>query len=117
MLFRSFKVNARSVADLTALRNLPEVKIDSSMTLSTRGADQVATVTLENPSKQLAFFINLGIMKGKDGYEVAPCYWEENDFSLLPGESREVEALFSAVDLEGKKPTLRVDGWNLIASK
>jgi len=114
--WRAFQVNAKSVADMTALRSLPEVVLDASMKTDRRGQQTVATVIVENPTDRLAFFINLGVMKGEDGYEVAPCYWDDNDFSLLPGEKRVVNAVFATEDLESAKPVLRVDGWNASAS-
>jgi exo-1,4-beta-D-glucosaminidase len=112
-----FQINAKSVADLTALRSLPDVTVTAAMNTSQHGDETVAEVTVENPTDRLAFFINLGIMKGEDGFEVAPCYWEENDFSLLPGEKRTISATFSSEDLEGAKPILRVDGWNVTSAE
>ena len=108
-----FQVNAQSVADLRALRTLPPVHLETRMETRVQGDETLAAVTVANPTDQLAFFINLGIMKGEGGLEVAPAYWEDNDFSLLPGEQRTVEAVFSSGDLEGAPPVLRVDGWNV----
>ena len=110
-----FQINAKSVADLTDLRSLPEVAVTATMKTGRQGDETVATVTVENPTDQLAFFVNLGVMKGTDGFEVAPCYWEDNDFSLLPGQTRTVKAVFATEDLEGSTPVLRVDGWNVTA--
>lgn len=108
-----FQINAKSVADLTALRSLPEVAIIATMETTQQGEETVASVALENPTDQIAFFINLGIMQGPGGFEVAPCYWEDNDFSLLPGATRTVTATFATEDLGGVAPVLRVDGFNI----
>ncbi len=111
--WRNFAINAKSVADLTGLRSLPRVALNASCAIEQKGDETIATATVENPTNHLAFFINLGITKGADGFEVAPCYWEDNDLSLLRGESRIIKAVFATADLEGAKPMLRVGGWNI----
>jgi hypothetical protein len=40
---------------------------------------------------------------------------EDNYFSLLPGEKREVKATYKAKDLAGTAPVVQVDGWNIKA--
>jgi exo-1,4-beta-D-glucosaminidase len=87
--------------------------LNASCAIEQKGDETIAAVTVKNPTNQLAFFINLGITKGADGFEVAPCYWEDNDLALLPGESRILKAVFATADLEGAKPMLRVGGWNI----
>ncbi|MCC6488820.1 MAG: hypothetical protein IT364_15080 [Candidatus Hydrogenedentes bacterium] len=110
-----FQINAKSVADFTSLRSLPKVTVTASMETRTEGDETHAAVTIENPTDQLAFFVNLGVMKGTDGLEVAPCYWDDNDLSLLPGQKRHIKAVFATRDLEGTTPKLRVNGWNVEA--
>jgi len=50
---------------------------------------------------------------GRDGEEILPVLWDDNYFSLLPGESREVTATFATQDAGRAKPTLEVGGWNV----
>ena len=112
----NFSVNAKSVADLTALRELPQVSLNVSQSIATAGEETVLTVTLENPAAQIAFFVSLGIKKGEGGFEVAPAYWSDNDFSILPGGRKTVTATFATKDLEGQEPVLEVGGWNVTAT-
>jgi len=42
-----------------------------------------------------------------------PVFWEDNYFSLLPGESRIVKAKFSSHAAGGRQPAVIVDGWNV----
>jgi exo-1,4-beta-D-glucosaminidase len=70
-------------------------------------------VTLENPSKNLAFFVRLKLSKGKDGDEILPVVWEDNYVTLLPGEKREISASYRTSDAGSAKPTLEVSGWNV----
>jgi len=46
---------------------------------------------------------------------VLPVFWEDNYFSLLPKEKRVVRVEFEQKDLNGEKPLLKVEGWNVNA--
>jgi exo-1,4-beta-D-glucosaminidase len=78
-----------------------------------RGADQVEHVTVQNPSKQLAFAVHLTVLKGRDGGDIAPVWWEDNYFELLPNEKREVTATYPRKLLGGARSYVKVDGWNV----
>ena len=101
-------------ADFTALNSLPEVSLDVAILSSQKEGDHyILSVTLENPSAYLAFDINPSVKKGQTGELVTPVFWEDNYFSLLPGEKRKVTVTFNAGDLDGRKPLLEVKGWNI----
>ncbi len=102
-----------SYADYTALAQLPKVKLNVAHHTEHKGEDAVTHVTLENPSKSLAFFVRLKVDKGKGGEEVLPVLWQDNYFSLLPGERREVTATYRARDLGTAQPAVEVSGWNV----
>lgn len=108
-----FRTEPKSQADFTDLQNLPKVKLEISYYFSDEGGEKVASVFVNNPSSSLAFMIHLAVTKDKNGNEVAPTYWSDNYFCLLPGESREVTARFSESDLAGVDPLVMVDGWNI----
>jgi exo-1,4-beta-D-glucosaminidase len=69
-------------------------------------------VTIENPSRNLAFFVRLKVDKGRGGEEILPVLWEDNYVSLLPGERRQLTATYRAADLGAAKPYVEVKGWN-----
>ena len=108
-----FFINPRSTADYTDLRNLPPVKLDVSCSLEKKGDENLVQVLVKNPTTNLAFFIHLSVTKGSGGNEVAPTFWQENYFSLLPGQEKKVKATFSFEDLDGAAPVVRVGGWNI----
>lgn len=114
--WRDFSLNARSIADFTALRDLPKVSLNASQSLAEIGEETIVTVTLDNPAEQIAFFVSLGIKKGDGGYEVAPTYWSDNNFSILPGGKKVVTATFATKDLERKELVLKIGGWNVAAT-
>jgi exo-1,4-beta-D-glucosaminidase len=101
-----------SFADYTALSRLPKVKLNVTNRTENKGQESIAHVTLENPSKSLAFFVRLKLDKGAKGEEILPIIWEDNYFSLLPGEKREVTATYRSSEA-GAKPVLEVSGWNV----
>ena len=102
-----------SYADFTALAQLPKVKLKVSDHTERKGEESYAHVTLENTSKNLAFFIRLKVSKGAKGEEILPVVWEENYVSLLPGEKREITATYRTRELGTAKPVVEVSGWNV----
>ena len=112
----------KTFADYTALNTLPQVDLDV-MAQSVGGeAESSTTVTLRNPSMTLAFGIRLKVNRAVSGRvsrfvphddEVLPVLWQDNYFSLLPGETRVVSATYSTKDLGKSSPTVEVQGWNV----
>ena len=100
-------------ADFTALSQLPKVKLKVTDRSERKGEDEVTHVALENPSKNLAFFVRLKVNKGAKGEEILPVVWEDNYISLMPGEKREVSASYRASELGGAKAAVEVSGWNV----
>jgi exo-1,4-beta-D-glucosaminidase len=70
-------------------------------------------VAVENPSQSLAFFVRLKLNRVTDHEEVLPVRWEDNYFSLLPGEKRDIAALLRRPDVAGAKLELEIGGWNV----
>jgi exo-1,4-beta-D-glucosaminidase len=113
----------KSFADYTALNTLPPVDLEV-MAQSQRGESQSSTtVALRNPSRTLAFGVRLKIERawtgccvnrhGPTDEGVLPILWQDNYFSLLPGESRQVTATYNTKDLGQSAPVVEVEGWNV----
>jgi exo-1,4-beta-D-glucosaminidase len=103
-----------SYADFTALSQLPKVRLKVTDHTEHHGTDLVTRVSLENPSKSLAFFVRLKVDKGDKGKEeILPVLWEDNYISLQPGEKREITATYRASQLGATKPVVEVSGLNL----
>jgi exo-1,4-beta-D-glucosaminidase len=100
-------------ANLTALRSLPKATVTASMSLAPAGDETVGRVNVQNPGTGLAFLIRLRLLKGKDGSEVLPIFWQDNYFALVPGEKREITVKVRNSDLSTTQPVLAVDGFNL----
>ena len=97
----------RQFADYTALNKLEKVTLKTANRHERRGEESDHHVSLENPSKNLAFFVRLKVNKGAEGEEIVPVIWEDNYISLLPGEKRELTATYRAAAIGTAKPTLK----------
>jgi exo-1,4-beta-D-glucosaminidase len=108
-----FTTPTSSFADYTALSQLPTANLKIASRTERQGEESVTHVAVENPGKALAFFVHLKVDKGKGGEEILPVIWEDNYFSLLPGEKREVTATYRTAELGSAKPDVEVSGWNV----
>ena len=103
----------KSPADLTALTQLPAVRLNVTSEDEQQGDSGIGRVTLENPSPHLAFLVHLEIRQGETGGDVKPVLWDDNYVSLVPGEKRTITARYRIKDLDGTTPVVGVDGWNV----
>lgn len=108
-----FKVQPKSVADFTALENLPVTTLEKAVSFQENGSETTATVKIKNTGNSLAFMVHLALTKGDGGDEIDPAYWDQNYVSLLPGESREIKVRFNKEDQGSTPAVLKVDGWNI----
>jgi len=103
-------------ADFTDLNNLPGANINvTASALVNDGNKCNLSVTIENSGTALAFAVNPKILNLKTKEPVLPVYWEDNYISLLPKEKRVLQVQFDLKDLNGEKPLLKVEGWNVKA--
>ncbi len=101
-------------ADFNALNNLPQVHLKCAVkSSSTNEGKCTLLVGLENLSSNLAFSINPKLLSGKTNKPVLPVFWEDNYFSLLPNEKRDVQVEFYQKDYKGDV-LLKLEGWNVI---
>lgn len=100
-------------ADLTELNNLPEVHLTVTEKFRSVRDKDFVEAEISNSTNKLAFQIVLSVKKGKNGESVLPIFWEDNYFSLLPGEKRIIKGYFYKNDLDGKEPKLILSGWNI----
>jgi exo-1,4-beta-D-glucosaminidase len=121
--------------DLTLLNSLGKVKLALSSKGSSRtGGEETSVMTVKNPSSNLAFMIHLRLLKANpvrpawcnatshdagecSPEDILPILWEDNYFSLLPGEEREIKASYAAADAGRGAPVLEVSGWNIEPEK
>jgi exo-1,4-beta-D-glucosaminidase len=103
----------QSFADLKGLESLPKITLQLSARAGMQGDERVERVSVRNPSRNLAFFVHLEVLKGKGGKDVHPILWQDNDFELVPGQQRAIDAHYRTAELKGAQPIVSVTGWNV----
>jgi len=104
----------KEFADLTGLNSLPPVKLDLAYSVDRDGSRGYGSIKVKNPSNAVAFQIHLRVTKGQGGDDVVPIFWDDNYFSLLPGEEKMVTASAEIEDLQGFEAILEVEGYNIV---
>jgi exo-1,4-beta-D-glucosaminidase len=102
--------------DLTGLNTLPQVKLQASASITdkTRPGEEGAHVRVKNTSSSVAFQVRLRLANKKDDADVVPVFWEDNYFSLLPGEERIVAVSYDASASHGTRPVIQISGFNIV---
>ncbi len=103
----------QGVNDYKTLQKLPLVKLNATTSVEDVGVDRLVRVKVTNPTGHIAFFVQLALTRGAGGGEILPVFWDDNYFSLVPGETRALTARVAVHDLAGRKPVLEVGGWNV----
>jgi len=103
----------KSYADLTGINRLKKIEIDVGHEFIDEGDTIRVKSVVGNKTDQIAFFIRLSIEGKNSGMPVLPVFWDDNYFSLLPGEIREVSGYIFRKDLGGDEPVFSYQGWNV----
>ena len=103
--------------DLTDLAKLPMVTLAAKVDWKDSDGKRLFTVTLHNPTTNVAVMAHLQLRRQHSGDRVLPAYYSDNYVSLPPNESRTItiEADESALNSEDALVTL--DGWNVTVSQ
>jgi exo-1,4-beta-D-glucosaminidase len=106
----------KDFADLTGLNSLPLVKLEATaktQSVLTGPDPRNIDLTIKNPSSSLAFMVHLRATKGPNGDDFVPVFWNDNYFSLLPGEEKKLSVSFTTYDPKIRFPSLFIDGYNV----
>ncbi len=103
----------KEFGDLTALNSLSTVSLAARARAHRDDRRGTILVTLKNPSTAVAFQVRLRLTKGKGGDDLVPIFWDDNYFSLLPGEERTVGVSYATPDLGETLPFLEISGFNV----
>ncbi len=94
------------------LNALAPVKLRSSASTQTEGAESVITLQLTNDSATAALETKAALLETKTNRRVLPAYFSDNYITVLPGESKTVTIRYPANAIIGAtKIDLR--GWNV----
>jgi exo-1,4-beta-D-glucosaminidase len=114
---------SKEFADYTALNSLPKVNLEATTQTKNDGDKNSTTVTIHNPTSTLAFAVRLKVdrspsrrvsRESMEDSEILPVLWQDNYFSLLPGETRQITATYSNDEKKDQgSPFVEVEGWNV----
>jgi hypothetical protein len=112
MLSENFYWHAKDEHQLQQLNSMPKAALTGKTRVKGGERGATAEVKVSNTGKVPALAIRLTLRDAKTGERILPVYYEDNYFSLLPGESRTVR-----IETRSSEKSLRVsvDGWNLEA--
>ncbi len=105
----AFYTPSKEYADFTSLNLLPDVDLDIKHEFEKNEKQQRVTVEIENPTDNIAFFIDMKIKSKITSDLILPVFWDDNYISLIPGEKRKISATFDSDD----DAELIVSGWNV----
>ena len=112
----------KDFADYTALNLLPRINLEATAQTKKDGEERSTSVAIHNPTSALAFNVHLTVNRatsrrvsreGLEDSEILPVLWQDNYFSLLPGETRQITATFRANKESGAASSIEVEGWNV----
>lgn len=100
--------------DFTALNNLPkaDLKTSSKLVKADGKAEIQAVITNPKSAKSAAFAIHVQAVRSSDGERLLPAIMNDNYFTLMPGESKNVTINFDEALLNGGSYKLVVTPYN-----
>jgi Exo-beta-D-glucosaminidase Ig-fold domain/Glycosyl hydrolases family 2/Glycosyl hydrolases family 2, sugar binding domain/Glycosyl hydrolases family 2, TIM barrel domain len=111
LLSENFYWHARDESQLQKLNSLPQVALKGKCRVSHSKKGLVVEGKITNPGKTPALAVRLTLRDAKTGQRVLPVYYDDNYFSLLPGESREFRIESSSPPVS---PEIGLTGWNIV---
>ena len=103
----------KEFGDLTGLNSLPQVAVELKAHAHHESGKGTIRLKVKNPGASVAFQISGRLTRGKEGDDVVPIFWDDNYFSLLPGEEKSISITYDTGDLEGREPVLEIGGFNI----
>jgi hypothetical protein len=106
----NFYWHARDEKQLRQLDAMPRVKLTGQVSVQRDAQATIVHAQITNSAATPALLIRLTLRDAGSGHRVLPVYYQENYFSLLPGESRAVRIECGATPAELQ---VDLDGWNV----
>ncbi len=101
-----------AVSGFEDINKLPKAKLDVTVNKRVANGKLFIQASISNSSKSLAFFTQLKLQDDTKN-NLAPIYYTDNFFSLLPGESKTVTIEVALAGINAKKLQLITDAFNV----
>jgi beta-mannosidase len=109
-----WRAQTSSPDDLTALNQLPMVKLTANVAVLNEPAigQRKLRVTLRNPTQSIALMAHVQLRR-KSAERILPAFYSDNYVSLVPGETKTIEVEAAASAFKGESALIVFDGWNV----
>lgn len=97
-----------------ALQTLPQVRLTVQGSLAVQPGSKTVSVKVTNNTDAVALAIRLKLVHAASNTRVLPAFYEDNYFSLLPGDSRKLSISIPDRATPMQQVRLQVGGWNII---
>lgn len=99
---------------MSAISHMSKVTLNSHVTQTVQDGKNYYQVEVTNPSNAptVAFMVWLRLQGIADSKPIRPAFYDDNFFSLLPGESRTIAIEYST-NINAATTKLIIDGWNV----
>jgi len=99
--------------DFNDLNQMAKVALDAKVASEDANGKRTLTVTLHNPSKEIALMAHMQLRREKSGERVLPVFNSDNYVSLVPNETRTITIEAAVSDFNGENALVVLDGWNV----
>jgi hypothetical protein len=110
LLSENFYWHARDEQQLQQLNNLPPAPLAGKLHVKRAPGGMIVEGKVTNVGPAPALALKLTLRDSRTGRRILPAYYNDNYFSLLPGQSRDFR-IESSPGLE--QPQVDLDGWNV----
>ena len=117
LLSDNFYVRGKEAGNYQSLLDLPYIGLSNDIKVVREGDEWVLDGTVKNESNTPALMIRLAVKGNKTACMMAPVIYNENYFSLMPGESKRIHITLNHADTQGEKPILEITGFNVTNDK
>lgn len=105
----NFYINSLTPYHYKMLNNMPKATLDTKFTCSKDdNGNWTGILDIENNSDTPALFIRLNLLGQRDHIQILPVIYEDNYFSLLPKEKKQVTIQWLEADTRGEKAVVEI---------
>ncbi|MCF0164226.1 MAG: beta-glycosidase, partial [Bacteroidales bacterium] len=95
------------------LLSLPKAALSVGKEMKLENGTWKVDITITNDSDIPAYMVRLKTIGSKSGERILPVFYQDNYFSLLPGEKKIVKIHFKQEDCRGECPDIGISGFNM----
>ncbi|HVY75672.1 MAG TPA: glycoside hydrolase family 2 protein [Puia sp.] len=103
----------KAYTNYQALQRLQLTPVKTSFITKKDGDSTIQRIRISNTGSAVAFFVHLRMLNRKNGTDILPVIFDDNYFSLAPGETRIIDCRYLNRDAANGSPYLLTSVWNL----